>query len=95
MLLEKHIEKRVIFYEHYREKFESETRALDPKLYDTYIKIRYLPKEYYFPLETHIFKDKATVSYFGKNPVSTLYQNPNIIAGFKWQFDFLWNIAKD
>lgn len=94
-LMEKHIEKRAIFYEQHREKFEVETRSLNPKLYDKYIKIRYLPKEYYFPLETHIFKDKATVSYFGKSPVVTLYQNPHIIAGFKRQFDFLWDRAKE
>ena len=34
-------------------------------------------------------------SYFGKNPLSTLYQNKNIVAGFKNQFDFLWGIAKE
>lgn len=95
LTLDSHIEKRIIFYEQHRDRFDKETRALNPEFYDTYMKVKYLPQEYDFPLETHIFKDRATVSYFGKNPVSTLYQNKNIVAGFKNQFDFLWGIAKE
>lgn len=94
-IMEKGIIKKVLFYEQYRDRFEQETRALNPGRYDKYIQVRYLPKEYYFPLETHVFKDKASVSYFGENPVSTLYQNPNIVAGFKNQFEFLWQVAKE
>jgi len=95
LTMEKRIVKKIILYEDYKEKFEKETRPLFPERYQQYIQIRYLPQEYYFPLETHVFKDKATVSYFGENSVSTMYKNPHIIAGFKRQFDFLWQIAKE
>ena len=94
-LMKKGVFKRALFYEQHRDHFENETRALNPERYDKYIKVRYLPKEFYFSLETHIFKNKATITYFGENPVSTLYQNPNIIAGFQRQFDFLWSISKE
>lgn len=94
-LMRKGVSKRVLFYEQYRDHFEKETRSLNPDLYDKHIKVRYLPKEYYFSLETHIFKDRATITYFGENPVATFYKNPNIIAGFKRQFDFLWTISKE
>ena len=93
-LIKKGIIKHALFYEKHRAKFTAEVKkAGDPNFKLT--KVRYLPDEYYSPVEIHIFGDKATVSYFGDNPVSTFYEKKEIVAGFKNQFKLLWEIAKE
>lgn len=86
--------KHALLYEKHRERFTAEIKKMGDRNFDL-VKVRYLPNEYYTPVEIHVFKNKATVSYFGTNPVSTLYENTDIITGFRNQFKLLWEIAKD
>lgn len=88
------VKKYALLYEQYRERFEAEIKELsDP--YFEHVKIKYLPDDHFSPMEIHILDNKVVVSYFGDNPVSTVYENPGIISGFKKNFDLLWSIAKD
>ncbi|MDO8509915.1 MAG: helix-turn-helix domain-containing protein [bacterium] len=93
-IIESGIEKQVIFFEKHREHFKTQIEELgDPKF--KLVKTKFLPDEYYSPIETHIYKDKVVIAYFGTNPTATLYINSEIAKGFKKQFDFLWSVAKD
>jgi DNA-binding MarR family transcriptional regulator len=93
-LIKNEVVKYALFYEKHRERFESEVKKLGDPFFKL-VKIRYLPNEFYSPVETHITDSKCTITYFGDNPVATLYTNPGIISGFKNQFEMLWSLAKD
>ena len=93
-LIKNKIHKHVLMYEKYREKFESEIKDFGDKKFE-YVHTRYLPDTYALPVETHIYKDMALITYFGENPVSTVYTHSKIIENYKKQFDLLWNVAKE
>lgn len=93
-LIKNKIEKRALFYEKHRERFESEVKKLGDPFFKL-VKIRYLPDEFYSPVETHITDSKCSITYFGDNPVATLYTNSGIISGFKKRFELMWNMAKE
>lgn len=86
--------KFALFYEQHRDFFEKEIKELGDKQFEC-VKVKYLPDDHYSPMEIHILHDKAVISYFGEHPVSTVYENPDIVRGFKKNFDLLWSIAKD
>ena len=93
-LIKNKIYKHVLMYEKHRDKFEKEVKEFGDKKFE-YVHIRYLSDTYAFPVETHIYNDMATITYFGENPVSTVYTHPKIIENYKKQFDLLWNVAKE
>ena len=93
-LIKNKIHKHVLMYEKYREKFESEIKDFGDKKFE-YVHTRYLPDTYALPVETHIYKDMALITYFGENPVSTVYTHSKIMENYKKQFDLLWNVAKE
>lgn len=93
-LIKNKIHKHVILYEKHRQYFEDQVKHLgDPAF--TYVHTKYLPDSYDTPVETHIFKKRAVITYFGESPISTTYEHPKIIQGFKKQFDMMWNLAKE
>ncbi|MFH1286208.1 MAG: helix-turn-helix domain-containing protein [Candidatus Magasanikbacteria bacterium] len=93
-LIEHKIHKHIILYEKHREYFEKQVSSVGDPTFQ-YIHTKYLPDTYENPVEIHIFKNKATITYFGPKAFSTVYENPNIISGFRKQFDMLWSIAKE
>ncbi|MDD2656944.1 MAG: helix-turn-helix domain-containing protein [Patescibacteria group bacterium] len=93
-LIKNNIHKHVLMYEKHRDKFEKEVKKFGDKKFE-YVHVRYLPDTYAFPVETHIYNDMATITYFGENPVSTVYTHSKIIENYKKQFDLLWNVAKE
>ena len=93
-LIKNKIHKHVLMYEKHRDKFEKEVKEFGDKKFE-YVHTRYLPDTYAFPVETHMYKDMAVITYFGENPVSTVYTHPKIIENYKKQFDLLWSIAKE
>lgn len=92
-LVQNKVHKYILSYEQHRKKFQEDI-AKPGKEGSTYMHIRYLPDTYAAPVEIHIYNKRAVVTYFGENPVSTVYEHPKIIENYKKQFDLLWQIAK-
>ncbi|MBU0597127.1 hypothetical protein KJ641_01010 [Patescibacteria group bacterium] len=93
-LIQHKANKKALFCEKHRERIKSDVQlAGDPEF--EYFNMKFLSDKLYSPLEIHIFPKKVTVTYFGDNPVSTLYENPGVVEGFKKQFDMLWGVAND
>ncbi len=86
--------KEILFFEQHRARAKEEmTKAGDPKF--TLIKIKFLPKEYYSPMQVTIVAGLAIVLFFGSNgPIATVYERPEIVKSFKKQFDLLWSIGR-
>jgi len=61
---------------------------------NTIAKIRFLPKEYLFPVRTMIYGDKVAIVDF-TGPVTTIViENRQIADSYKKHFEMLWKIAK-
>ncbi len=89
----KGITKKIIFSEQHREEsFQEFTDAGDEKF--EFVDVRYVPDQYYSAMQTHITKDKVIIIMWSENPVATVYEDPNIVASFKKQFDQQWDTAK-
>ncbi len=56
--------------------------------------IRYLPSGYFSPTAVNISEHEVMLSVWGKTPIVFSIKNPPVIAGFKKNFEFLWNMAK-
>ncbi len=93
MRTKKNIPRQIIFFEQHREKAKQEfIQSGDPTL--AFIELRFLPKEYYSPLQIQLIADKAIVILWSKTPVATVYERKEIFDSFKKQFDLLWSTAK-
>ncbi|MBT4722839.1 hypothetical protein HOB30_03700, partial [Candidatus Falkowbacteria bacterium] len=57
-------------------------------------KVKFLEDSFYSPMEIHIFRNKAIITIFSDNPTSTVYEDLQVVDGFKKQFDMLWGVAK-
>ncbi|MEK7083957.1 MAG: hypothetical protein AAB932_01875, partial [Patescibacteria group bacterium] len=93
MRTKKNIRRQVIFFEQHREKAKQEfIQSGDSGL--TLVDLRFLPKEYYSPLQIQLIAGRAIVILWSKTPVATVYERKEIVDSFKKQFDLLWSIAK-
>jgi len=89
-IIDKKLQKNILLYQKYGSFFEDQVKKLgDPSFNNIHIK--HLPDTNATPVETLIYKHKAIITYFGENPVATVYERPEIVAGFKARFDLLWN----
>ena len=61
---------------------------------NTEAKIRYLSKEYLFPVRTMIYGDKVAIVDFSKPITTIVIENKQIANSYKNHFDLLWKIAK-
>jgi len=90
LTIDKGIQKKILLHQQYGEHFENQIKKLGDPNFET-VHIKHMPDSASTPVETHVFKHKAIITYFGENPVATVYERPEIIAGFKARFDLLWN----
>lgn len=58
------------------------------------VEIRYLPKEYYTPSTTMIWKNKVSTSYYGQTITIIVIENKEITKAYRNYFNLLWKIAK-
>jgi len=61
---------------------------------NTKAKIRYLPREYLFPVRTMIYGDKVAIVDFTKPITTIVIENKKIADSYKKHFEMLWKIAK-
>jgi hypothetical protein len=88
------MKRRLMMYEPYRELLEQEmTLAGDVSRVIT--EMRYLPKEYNSPMETHIYNNKVALILWQGTPVATVYNRPEMAVSMRNQFEMLWSIAKE
>lgn len=87
------VHKKLVFFEHHREAARQEFIDSGDEKFE-YAKLKYLPSEFYTPMQTHIIAGNLILVMWGENPVATRYQNPNTVAAFQKQFDFMWETAK-
>ena len=62
---------------------------------NTEAKIRFLPKEYLFPVRTMIYGDKVAIVDFTKPITTVVIENKQIANSYKKHFEMLWKIAKE
>ncbi|OGY83255.1 MAG: hypothetical protein A3F54_02735 [Candidatus Kerfeldbacteria bacterium RIFCSPHIGHO2_12_FULL_48_17] len=87
------LHKKLLFFDKDRETvYEEFRRAGDPEL--KHVEFRFLPDEFYSPMQVSLTAGKAIVIMFSANPVATVYERPEIVASFKKQFDLLWSVGK-
>lgn len=88
------MKRRLLMYEPYRELVEQEmSLAGDTSRLIT--EMRYLPKEYNSPMETHIYNNKVALILWQGTPVATVYNRPEMAVSMRNQFELLWSIAKE
>lgn len=84
---------RLIFFEQFRSESANEVN-----LWNSHVKentqLRFLPPQYYTPMETHVFANKVILVFWFDEPIATVYTNPEIIEAYKKQFSLLWDTAK-
>lgn len=85
--------RRLIFFEQFKSDAENEINQRDNNTKKN-TQIRFLPSQYYTPMQTHIFSDKVLLIFWFDEPIATVYTNPEIIEAYKKQFAFLWDTAK-
>lgn len=86
--------KKIVFFEKHRELAKREfARAGDDE--HKLVKMKFLPNQYYSPMQVAIIANKAVITFFSKEPVATVYERPEIVASFKKQFDLQWSIGKE
>ncbi|PIR76608.1 MAG: hypothetical protein COU32_01105 [Candidatus Magasanikbacteria bacterium CG10_big_fil_rev_8_21_14_0_10_42_10] len=90
LLVANGIYKHALFFEQHAPYFGSQVEEFGKNAKDL-IKVKTLPETYSEPTEIHVYKHKVIITYFGENPVSTVYERPEIVAGFKKKFDFFWD----
>jgi len=61
---------------------------------NTKAKIRYLSKEYLFPVRTMIYGDKVAIVDFTKPITTIVIENKTIADSYKRHFEMLWKLAK-
>jgi sugar-specific transcriptional regulator TrmB len=86
------MKRRLMMYEPYRELVENEMSLAGDES-RTITEMRYLPKEYNSPMETHIYNNKVALIVWQGTPVATVYNRPEMAVSMRNQFEMLWNIA--
>ena len=61
---------------------------------NTEAKVKYLPKEYLFPVRTMIYGDNVAIVDFTKPITTIIIENKTIANSYKKHFELLWKIAK-
>lgn len=61
---------------------------------NTQAQIKYLPKEYLFPVRTMIYGNKVAIVDFTKPITTIIIENKKIADSYKKHFNLLWKIAK-
>ena len=62
---------------------------------NTEAKIRYLPKEYLFPVRTMIYGNKVAIVDFTKPITTIIIDNKTIANSYRKHFELLWKTAKE
>jgi sugar-specific transcriptional regulator TrmB len=56
--------------------------------------VRYLPKEYLFPVRTMIYGDKVAIVDFEQPITTIIIENRKVAESYKKHFELLWKLAK-
>jgi sugar-specific transcriptional regulator TrmB len=88
------IKRRLMMYEPYRELVENEMSLAGDES-RTITEMRYLPKEYNSPMETHIYNNKVVLIVWQGTPVATVYNRPEMAISMRNQFEMLWGVATE
>lgn len=92
--IQRGMKRRLMMYEPYRELVEKEMSLAGDES-RTITEMRYLPKEYNSPMETHIYNNKVALIVWQGTPVATVYNRPEMAVSMRNQFEMLWSIAKE
>ena len=93
MLSDKGVKKEALFYARHRKEIYDDIKKFNHVEQGQY-KVKFLEDSFYSPMEIHIFRNKAIITIFSDNPTSTVYEDLQVVDGFKKQFDMLWGVAK-
>ncbi len=61
---------------------------------NTEAKVRYLPKEYLFPVRTMIYGNKVAIVDFTKPITTIVIENKAVADSYRKHFELLWGLAK-
>jgi hypothetical protein len=85
--------RQLIFFEQFKSAAEYEISQQDTTTRKN-TEIRFLPSQYYTPMQTHVFTHKVVLIFWFGEPIATVYTNPEIVAAYKKEFSLLWDTAK-
>ncbi len=60
----------------------------------SFIRLRYIPKEFISPVSIVVYGNKSAIIKFGDKPVVTLIENKETAISFLNYFKLLWNLGK-
>lgn len=84
------VSKQLLFFEKHRAQARGEMAVSKGDLNE----LRFLPDQYYSPMQIHILPDRTIIYLFSEKPIGMVYWRPEIRNSFKKQFDILWAISK-
>lgn len=89
----KGVNKKMLMFENERKKG---VKAVEKSEQAGLVDIRFLPKKYYSPMSIQIYPDMVvTTASYSNKPFATVYQQGDIVEGYRKQFEMLWDIAEE